>query len=91
LCRTFLLPQKLLRYSDLFSSRFSLGINASALAAKHQKFWNATGHKVANGNILSGVTPISGWDGCYQPLELQWFARFSADAWNNITFTGPVK
>jgi APA family basic amino acid/polyamine antiporter len=63
-----------------------VGQNASALAANIRNFWNATWTQVANGKILS-VTPISGWMLLSAIGVAMVGSLFSADAWNNITFT----
>ena len=63
-----------------------VGRNTSALAANLGSFWNATWTQVAEGKIIS-VTQISGWMLLSAIGVAMVGSLFSADAWNNITFT----
>ena len=63
-----------------------VGRNASALAANIGSFWNATWTQVENGKILS-ITPMTGWMLLSAIGVAMVGSLFSADAWNNITFT----
>jgi len=63
-----------------------VGRNSSALAANIGSFWNATWTQVAEGKIVS-ITPISGWMLLSAVGVAMVGSLFSADAWNNITFT----
>ena len=63
-----------------------VGRNASALAANINGFWNATWTQVVNGKTLS-ITPLSGWMLLSAIGVAMVGSLFSADAWNNITFT----
>lgn len=65
---------------------FFVGQNAFALAANINIFWKATWTQIANGKILS-ITPISGWMLLSAIGVAMVGSLFSADAWNNITFT----
>jgi APA family basic amino acid/polyamine antiporter len=65
---------------------FFIGKNASAIAANFDNFWNATWTQFADGKILS-ITPISGWMLLSAIGVAMVGSLFSADAWNNITFT----
>jgi APA family basic amino acid/polyamine antiporter len=63
-----------------------VGRNTSALATNIGSFWNATWTQVADGKIVS-MTPISGWI-LFSAIGVAMVGSlFSADAWNNITFT----
>jgi APA family basic amino acid/polyamine antiporter len=63
-----------------------VGRNTSALAANIGNFWNATWTQVTNGKIIS-ITQISGWMLLSAIGVAMVGSLFSADAWNNITFT----
>ncbi len=63
-----------------------VGRNISTLSANIDNFWNATWTQVVNGKILS-VTQISGWMLLSAIGVAMVGSLFSADAWNNITFT----
>jgi len=63
-----------------------VGRNASALAANAENFWNATWTQIAEGKI-SSITPLSGLMLCSAVGVAMVGSLFSADAWNNITFT----
>ena len=63
-----------------------VGRNTSALAANINSFWNAAWTQVANGKILS-ITSLSGWMLLSAIGVAMVGSLFSADAWNNITFT----
>ena len=63
-----------------------VGRNTSALAANIGNFWNATWTQVAEGKIIS-ITQISGWMLLSAIGVAMVGSLFSADAWNNITFT----
>ncbi|RPI07049.1 MAG: amino acid permease [Ignavibacteriae bacterium] len=63
-----------------------VGRNSSAIAANIGSFWNATWTQVSNGTILS-ITPLSGWMLLSAIGVAMVGSLFSADAWNNITFT----
>ena len=65
---------------------FFVGRNSSAFAANIGCFWNAAWTQVAHGKILS-VTPLSGWTLLSAIGVAMVGSLFSADAWNNITFT----
>ena len=54
--------------------------------ANIDNFWNATWTQVAGGKILS-VTQISNWMLLSAIGVAMVGSLFSADAWNNITFT----
>jgi len=63
-----------------------IGQNASALTANIGNFWNASWTQIKNGKIFS-ITPISGWMLLSAIGVAMVGSLFSADAWNNITFT----
>ncbi len=63
-----------------------VGRNTSAFAANLGSFWKATWTQVAEGKIIS-VTQISGWMLLSAIGVAMVGSLFSADAWNNITFT----
>ncbi|MCX6123014.1 MAG: amino acid permease [Ignavibacteriales bacterium] len=63
-----------------------IGRNTSALAANVGSFWNATWTQIADGKIVS-LTPLSGWMLLSAIGVAMVGSLFSADAWNNITFT----
>ncbi|MGD1046172.1 MAG: amino acid permease [Bacteroidota bacterium] len=63
-----------------------VGRNTSALAANIDNFWDATWTQVAEGRIIS-VIQISGWMLLSAIGVAMVGSLFSADAWNNITFT----
>jgi basic amino acid/polyamine antiporter, APA family len=65
---------------------FFIGRNASAIAANMESFWHATKTQVAEGNIISRI-PITGWPLLSALGVAMVGSLFSADAWNNITFT----
>ncbi len=65
---------------------FFIGRNASAVAANLGNFWTATWTHIADGKIVS-VTSISGWVLLSAVGTAMVGSLFSADAWNNITFT----
>ena len=63
-----------------------IGRKSSTIAANIGSFWNATRTQVAGGKIIS-VTQISGWMLLSAMGVAMVGSLFSADAWNNITFT----
>jgi basic amino acid/polyamine antiporter, APA family len=63
-----------------------IGRNPSALAANIGSFWKATWTQVENGKILF-ITPMTGWMLLSAIGVAMVGSLFSADAWNNITFT----
>jgi APA family basic amino acid/polyamine antiporter len=63
-----------------------LGRNAEAIAANWSSFWHATWTHVADGKIAS-VLPLSGLALLAALGVAQVGSLFSADAWNNVTFT----
>jgi len=63
-----------------------VGRKSSTIAANIGSFWNATWTQVAAGKIIS-VTQISGWMLISAMGVAMVGSLFSADAWNNITFT----
>jgi basic amino acid/polyamine antiporter, APA family len=63
-----------------------VGKNTSAIAANFSNFWNAAWTQVADGKILS-ITPLSGMMLLSAIGVAMVGSLFSADAWNNITFT----
>jgi APA family basic amino acid/polyamine antiporter len=63
-----------------------IGQNTSAIAANFSNFWSATWTQMANGKILS-ITPLSGLMLLSAIGVAMVGSLFSADAWNNITFT----
>ena len=63
-----------------------VGQNTSAIAANFGNFWSATWTKVADGKILS-ISPLSGMMLLSAIGVAMVGSLFSADAWNNITFT----
>ncbi len=63
-----------------------IGQNTSAIAANFNNFWNATWTQAADGKILS-ITPLSGMMLLSAIGVAMVGSLFSADAWNNITFT----
>jgi len=65
---------------------FFVGKNASAIAVNFGNFWNASWTQIANGKILS-INPLSGWMLLSAIGVAMVGSLFSADAWNNITFT----
>jgi APA family basic amino acid/polyamine antiporter len=68
-----------------------IGQNTSAIAENINNFWSATWTQVADGTILS-ITPLSGLMLLSAIGVAMVGSLFSADAWNNITFTaGEVK
>ncbi len=65
---------------------FFIGRNASAIAVNFGSFWNASWTQIADGKIFS-ITPLSGWMLLSSIGVAMVGSLFSADAWNNITFT----
>jgi APA family basic amino acid/polyamine antiporter len=63
-----------------------VGQNTSAIAANFGNFWSATWTQVADGKILS-ISPLSGMMLLSAIGVAMVGSLFSADAWNNITFT----
>lgn len=63
-----------------------IGKNASAIAVNFDSFWNAAWTQTAEGKILS-ITQLSGWMLLSAIGAAMVGSLFSADAWNNITFT----
>jgi APA family basic amino acid/polyamine antiporter len=63
-----------------------VGQNTSAIAANFGNFWSATWTQVADGQILS-ISPLSGMMLLSAIGVAMVGSLFSADAWNNITFT----
>jgi APA family basic amino acid/polyamine antiporter len=62
------------------------GYNAAAVTANLSNFWNAAWTQIADGKILS-ITPLSGMMLLSALGVAMVGSLFSADAWNNITFT----
>jgi APA family basic amino acid/polyamine antiporter len=65
---------------------FFIGRNASAIAVNFDNFWKASWTQLAEGKIFS-ITPLSGWMLLSAIGVAMVGSLFSADAWNNITFT----
>jgi basic amino acid/polyamine antiporter, APA family len=63
-----------------------VGRNSSAITANISNFWNAAWTQSINGKILS-ITPLSSWMLLSAIGVAMVGSLFSADAWNNITFT----
>lgn len=63
-----------------------VGQNASAIATNLSNFWNATWTQIADGKIVS-ITQLTGWMLLSAIGAAMVGSLFSADAWNNITFT----
>lgn len=63
-----------------------VGQNTSAIATNFSNFWNATWTQAADGKILS-ISPLSGMMLLSAIGVAMVGSLFSADAWNNITFT----
>ncbi|MGA3285934.1 MAG: amino acid permease [Bacteroidota bacterium] len=63
-----------------------VGQNTSAIAANFSNFWSATWTQAADGKILS-ISPLSGMMLLSAIGVAMVGSLFSADAWNNITFT----
>jgi APA family basic amino acid/polyamine antiporter len=63
-----------------------VGQNTSAIAANFSNFWSATWTQVADNKILS-ISPLSGMMLLSAIGVAMVGSLFSADAWNNITFT----
>ena len=63
-----------------------VGRNTSAVAANLGSFWHATWTQMNEGKIIS-ITQISGWMLLSAIGVAMVGSLFSADAWNNITFT----
>ncbi len=63
-----------------------IGKNLSAVTINLNNLWNASWTHISNGKILS-VTPISGWILLSAVGTAMVGSLFSADAWNNVTFT----
>jgi len=63
-----------------------VGRNSSAIAANISSFWNAQWTQTVNGKIIS-ITPLSNWMLLSAIGVAMVGSLFSADAWNNITFT----
>jgi basic amino acid/polyamine antiporter, APA family len=63
-----------------------IGRNSSAIALNLGTMWNAAWTQVRGGTILS-ITPLSGWMLLSAVGVAMVGSLFSADAWNNITFT----
>jgi APA family basic amino acid/polyamine antiporter len=63
-----------------------IGKNATAIAANFDNFWSATWTQVTDGKILS-IVPLTGWMLLSAIGVAMVGSLFSADAWNNITFT----
>jgi APA family basic amino acid/polyamine antiporter len=63
-----------------------VGQNTSAIAANFGNFWSATWTQVADGKILS-ISPLSDMMLLSAIGVAMVGSLFSADAWNNITFT----
>ncbi len=63
-----------------------VGKNNSAVTANLDNFWNASWTQIADGKILS-IAQLSGWI-LFSAIGVAMVGSlFSADAWNNITFT----
>jgi APA family basic amino acid/polyamine antiporter len=63
-----------------------VGRNSSAITANISNFWNAAWTQSINGKILS-IIPLSSWMLLSAIGVAMVGSLFSADAWNNITFT----
>ena len=63
-----------------------VGRNSSAITANISSFWNAAWTQTVNGKIIS-ITPLSNWMLLSAIGVAMVGSLFSADAWNNITFT----
>ncbi|MGA7160249.1 MAG: amino acid permease [Bacteroidota bacterium] len=64
---------------------FIIGRNAGAVSANFSNFWNGAISQVQNGQL--SIRPLLGW-ALYSTLGAAMVGSlFSADAWNNITFT----
>lgn len=63
-----------------------VGRNSSAITANISNFWNAAWTQSINGKILF-ITPLSSWMLLSAIGVAMVGSLFSADAWNNITFT----
>ena len=63
-----------------------IGQNTFAIAANFGNFWSATWTQIADGKILS-ISPLSGMMLLSAIGVAMVGSLFSADAWNNITFT----
>jgi APA family basic amino acid/polyamine antiporter len=63
-----------------------IGQNTSAIAANFSNFWSANWTQVADSKILS-ISPLSGMMLLSAIGVAMVGSLFSADAWNNITFT----
>ena len=63
-----------------------VGQNTSAIVSNFGNFWSATWTQVADGKILS-ISPLSGMMLLSAIGVAMVGSLFSADAWNNITFT----
>ena len=70
-----------------------VGTNSTALAANFKDWWTATfTQPVTRGATAFITTPISGWSLLLVLGTAMVGSLFSADAWNNVTFTaGEVK
>jgi APA family basic amino acid/polyamine antiporter len=77
---------KIIALLGLILLAFVAGQHTSALGANIGSFWNAAWTQVANGKIVS-ITPLSGWMLVSAMGVAMVGSLFSADAWNNITFT----
>jgi basic amino acid/polyamine antiporter, APA family len=65
---------------------FFLGRNVEAMTANFNGFWNAVWIQVADGKIFS-IMHLNGWMVLSAVGVAMVGSLFSADAWNNITFT----
>jgi APA family basic amino acid/polyamine antiporter len=65
---------------------FLAGRNAPAIAANTENFWNAAKLQISEGKIISSA-PLTGWMLLSAIAIAMVGSLFSADAWNNITFT----
>ena len=63
-----------------------VGRNSSAITANISNFWNAAWTQSINGKLLF-ITPLSSWMLLSAIGVAMVGSLFSADAWNNITFT----
>jgi basic amino acid/polyamine antiporter, APA family len=77
---------KIIALLGFISIALFIGRNAAAIAVNFNNLWNASWTQIADGRILS-VTPISGWMLLSAIGVAMVGSLFSADAWNNVTFT----
>jgi basic amino acid/polyamine antiporter, APA family len=84
---------KIVALLGLLLLSISVGTNSTALAANFTDWWTATfTQPVARGATVFITTPIGGWSLLLVLGTAMVGSLFSADAWNNVTFTaGEVK